>query len=736
MKIKTRDHNMLSSWVMSAGLLLSMVWSVASAQATLEEVTFNTSAGGAVDVVLEISGSMPEPAVFTTDNPARIAIDLPNTASNLDSRDLSVGVGSTRSVTAVEAGDRTRVVIDLFRSVPFDTRTEGDRFIVSVQGSGAASQAVTSADRRFVPGAASASEVAVSNIDFRRGANGEARIIVDFSGPGANIDLSRQGDQLNAVIYNASLPSELEQRLDVMDFATPVRMVDSFTDGNRVRVVVDFSGEIEHLAYQSGDRYVIEVQEFEEEELTPEQMLLQEPEYTGTRVTFNFQDIPVRAVLQLIADVSGLNVVVADSVDGSITLRLQNVPWDQALDIILQAKSLDQRKVGNVVWIAPAEEIAAREQQQLAALQEKRRLEPVRSAFIQVNYAKATDLATLIQEARGASSDDGDGGGILSSRGSVSVDERTNVLLVTDTQDRIAEIRELVNLLDRPVRQVQIESRIVVATDNFSDELGARFGLTSSYEDNDGNLVGTTGSIFGTDRMANLGLVNRNTNPNGAANPVVAPGVPPGGIANPPITERLNVNLPASAANASTWSLGILAADYLLDLELSALEQEGRGEVVSSPRLITANQKQASITQGVEIPYQESASSGAATVSFKEAVLELDVQPLITPDDRVILDLTVKKDAIGEFVPVQGGGQVPSIDKRVITTQVLIDSGQTVVLGGIFERERRYESDRVPVLGDIPGLGVLFRNRLEQDAKSELLIFVTPTILTENVGAY
>ena len=727
---------MLSSWVMSAGLLLSMVWSVASAQATLEEVTFNTSAGGAVDVVLEISGSMPEPAVFTTDNPARIAIDLPNTASNLDSRDLSVGVGSTRSVTAVEAGDRTRVVIDLFRSVPFDTRTEGDRFIVSVQGSGAASQAVTSADRRFVPGAASASEVAVSNIDFRRGANGEARIIVDFSGPGANIDLSRQGDQLNAVIYNASLPSELEQRLDVMDFATPVRMVDSFTDGNRVRVVVDFSGEIEHLAYQSGDRYVIEVQEFEEEELTPEQMLLQEPEYTGTRVTFNFQDIPVRAVLQLIADVSGLNVVVADSVDGSITLRLQNVPWDQALDIILQAKSLDQRKVGNVVWIAPAEEIAAREQQQLAALQEKRRLEPVRSAFIQVNYAKATDLATLIQEARGASSDDGDGGGILSSRGSVSVDERTNVLLVTDTQDRIAEIRELVNLLDRPVRQVQIESRIVVATDNFSDELGARFGLTSSYEDNDGNLVGTTGSIFGTDRMANLGLVNRNTNPNGAANPVVAPGVPPGGIANPPITERLNVNLPASAANASTWSLGILAADYLLDLELSALEQEGRGEVVSSPRLITANQKQASITQGVEIPYQESASSGAATVSFKEAVLELDVQPLITPDDRVILDLTVKKDAIGEFVPVQGGGQVPSIDKRVITTQVLIDSGQTVVLGGIFERERRYESDRVPVLGDIPGLGVLFRNRLEQDAKSELLIFVTPTILTENVGAY
>ncbi len=723
----------IAHWL--AGIMTLGLAATASAQSVLEDVSFDAGSGGAVDVVLELSGGMPETQVFTTDNPARIAIDLQGTTSGLERRTLAVGSGATRSVTAVEAGGRTRVVVDLFRSVPFETRTEGNRFIIAVAGGGGA---LTNSQRNVnpVPGVApeQTSEVVVQSVDFRRGPQGEGRIIVDFSAPGANVDLSRQGQELNANIYDVAIPPELEQRLDVMDFATPVDMVDIFQDGSRVRLVINSRGEYEHLAYQTGSRYVIEIQEFVEEEPTLEQQVLEPPEYEGSRVTFNFQDIPVRAVLQLIADVSSLNVVVADTVGGNITLRLQNVPWDQALDIILRAKSLDKRQVGNVIWIAPATEIAQREQQLLTALQEKRRLEPLRSTFIQVNYAKATDLATLIQSASQSNAAVQEGyTGLLSSRGSVTVDERTNVLLVTDTQDRLEEIRELVNLLDRPVRQVQIESRIVIATDNFSDELGVRFGLTSTYEDSDGNLLSTSGSLEATDRMSSQGLANRFIN--GQANPVLVPGVPGTGILVPQIGDRLNVNLPASNT-AGRWGLSILAADYLLDLELSALEQEGRGEVISSPRLITANQKESFIRQGVEIPFQEATAAGAAAISFKEAVLELRVQPLITPDDRVILDLIVSKDTVGELVPVQGGGQVPSIDTREIETQVLIDSGQTVVLGGIFEQTRRQELNKVPVLGDIPALGTFFRQRISQDDKAELLIFVTPTILTDSVGAY
>ncbi|MEM9304661.1 MAG: type IV pilus secretin PilQ [Pseudomonadota bacterium] len=726
-------------WVRRLLALVIVGWAgVAGAQGVLEGVSFNTGSGGDVDVILEVSGDVPDPQVFTTDNPARIALDLSGTSSALERRTLAVGSGATRSVTAVEAGGRTRVVIDLFRSVPFETRREGDRLIISVSGSGGS---LTTAQQttRPIPGVQSdvSGDVAVAAVDFRRGQQGEGRVIIDFNAPGANIDLNRQGQVLSANIYDAAIAAELEQRLDVMDFATPVDMIDVFQDGNRIRLVVNVSGEFEHLAYQTGNRYVIEVTEYAEPEITPEELLLEEPTYEGTRVTFNFQDIPVRAVLQLIADVSSLNVVVADTVDGNITLRLQNVPWDQALDIILQAKSLDKRQVGNVVWIAPATEIAAREQQQLSALQEKRRLEPLRSTFIQVNYAKATDLRNLIQNAAASAAQIEAGAGLLSARGSATVDERTNVLLVTDTSDRLEEIRELVNLLDRPVRQVQIESRIVIATDNFSDELGVRFGLSGGYEDSDGNLITTAGTLEATDQMTNQGLFNRFTSPDGSALPVFNPstsGIL--GIPNPALGNRLNVNLPAPAQNATSWGLSILTADYLLDLELSALEEEGRGEVVSSPRLITANQKESFIRQGVEIPYQEAAASGAATIQFKDAVLELRVQPLITPDDRVILDLSVSKDTVGEFVPVQGGGAVPSIDTREIETQVLVDSGQTVVLGGIFEQTRRFETDKVPVLGDIPALGTLFRQRSNQDDKAELLIFVTPTILNDGVGAY
>ncbi len=714
-----------------AAVMLCLGTGNALAQSVLEDVSFSTGSGGAVDIILSLSGGVPEPQIFTTDNPARIAVDLMDTTNAMSQRSVDIGTGATRSVSAVEAGGRTRVVIDLFRSAPFETRVEGDRLIVAVQA-GSGSSIVSVAQQQ--PGssslaAARSDTLSVENVDFRRGSNGEGRVIVTFSDSGANVDLSKQGERLRAYIYNTEIAQELEERLDVMDFATPVDLIDTMRDGNRIRMDIFVRGDYEHLAYQTGNQYIVEIQKFEEEELSPEELILEPREYEGTKVSFNFQDIPVRAVLQLIADVSGLNIVVSDSVAGNVTLRLQNVPWDQALDILLQAKSLDMRENGNVVWVAPATEIAAREQQMLQALKDKRELEPLRSTFVQVNYAKATDLKDIIESA--ASGSAADGAGLLSARGSVTVDERTNVLLLTDTPDRLGEIRELVNRLDRPVRQIQIESRIVIATDSFSDEIGVRFGLTGGYEDNDGNVLSVAGSSNATDRMNNLALVNRQVNGNRSSFPVIAPDNPPAGISVPPLGERLNVNLPASGA-AGSWALGLLTSDYLLDLELSALESEGRGEVISSPRLITANQREAFIQQGVEIPFQQAASSGATNIQFKDAVLELRVQPLITPDDRVILDLAVKKDTIGQLVPVEGGGTVPSIDTREIQTQVLINSGQTVVLGGIYEQTIREDSNKIPLLGDIPALGNLFRQRSSQNDKSELLIFITPTILNDS----
>jgi type IV pilus assembly protein PilQ len=717
-------------------LMAAPVW----AQTVLEGITYSTGSGGSVEVILNFSGDYPEPEIFTTDNPARIALDLAGVANGMTERSLSVGSGATRSVTAVEAGGRTRVVVDLFRSAPFDTRREGTNLILAVSGGGASTMA---SQARALPDSTrstvSRGALSVTNVDFRRGRGGEGRVVLAFNEPGASVDLSKQGERIELTVHDAAISSELEQRLDVVDFATPVDMIDTRASSGNVRMTITVSGAYEHIAYQAGNQYVIEFQEYQPPQLTLEEQALQKPEYEGTKVTFNFQDIPVRAVLQLIADVSSLNVVVSDSVQGNVTLRLQNVPWDQALDIVLMAKALGQEKNGNVIWIAPAQEIADNKSAKLAALQEQRRLEPVRSAYIQVNYADAGDLSALIQEAKSASAEEGSG--LLSDRGSVTVDERTNVLLVTDTDDRLSEIRELVTLLDRPVQQVQIESRIVVANDNFSDELGVRFGLSAGHNDSHDNLLTTSGSLVANDAMNNVGLANRlplpwggGLTPDGSSTPVFVSDDAFGpGVLVPALGDRLNVNLPASPT-AARFAWSILTSDYLLDLELSALESEGRGEVVSSPRLITANQTEAFIQQGTEIPFQQDSSSGATNIQFKEAVLELKVTPLVTPDDRVILDLHVKKDTVGDLVPTEGGGLIPSIDTREIKTQVLVDSGQTVVLGGIYEQTRRNTNNKVPFLGDLPGLGMFFRQRTSQNDKAELLIFVTPTILVDNVG--
>ncbi len=700
-----------------------------AAASVLEDISFRSGSGGSVDIILDISGGVPEPSIFATENPPRIAIDLGGTSKGMKGRSVDVSSGATRSVSAVETNDRTRVVIDLFRSAPYTTEITGDQLIIRIKGANATLS--SSARPSYVPPQQTtrSGRATVSNIDFRRGKTGEGKIIVTFDNEGANVDLSKKGSNLQAVFYNVDIPVGLEQRLDVLDFATPVEMIDTQSQGSTVVMNISVDGEYEHLAYQAGTEYVIEVEKFVEEVLTPEQLILEPQAYTGSRVTFNFQSIGVRAILNLLADVSGFNVVVSDTVRGELTLHLINVPWDQALDIVLQAKNLDKRINDNVMWVAPAAEIAAREEQLLQSLKKKRELEPLRSTFIQVNYAQATDLAELIQSA--ASDASNANTGLLSSRGSATVDVRTNILLLTDTPDRLDEIRALVTLLDRPSRQVQIESRIVIANDSFSNEMGVRFGVTGGREDRRGNIIGVSGSADAIDRMNNLALINRQLNANNSGFPFIGADQPPAGISVPPLGERLNVNFP-STQSAARWAVGILTSDYLLDLELSALETEGRGEVVSSPRIITTNQKEAFIKQGVEIPFLQASSSGAANIAFKEAVLELRVQPLITPDDRVFLQLEVKQDTVGEIVPLLGG-EIPSIDTRELGTEVLVDSGQTVVLGGIYEQTVRLDRNKVPVLGDIPGIGNLFRQRTKQNNKGELLIFVTPTILNDNV---
>ena len=469
-------------------------------------------------------------------------------------------------------------------------------------------------------------------------------------------------------------------------------------------------GAYEHLMYESGNDIVLEISKVEayKQEQELEVKFFEEKTYEGTKVTFNFQDIPVRSVLQLIADVSDLNIVVADSVGGNLTLRLTNVPWDQALDIVMDARNLDKRHNGNVIWIGPTAEIAAREQQLLQAQLDRQILEPLQTALIPVSYAKAEDLVELITSSTNTVDAEY---GLLSERGSVTMDERTNTLLITDTAEKIVEIQKLVTNLDYAVRQVQIEARIVIANSDFAHELGVRFGVSYLH-------LGT-----------NIGIIAADGQAADTLNPAINPR-DDGLLDIPSYPNRYQVNLPASE-NASTIGLSFLAGDWLLDLELSALESEGEGEVISTPRVVTANQAEAFIQQGVEIPYENSTSSGATAVQFKEAVLELKVTPLITPDNRVQLELAIKQDTVGEIFTGALGAQIPSIDTRELNTTVLVANGDTVVLGGIFQDERRSEEDKVPWLGDIPGLGVLFRRRGNETKKRELLIFVTPSIVED-----
>ena len=680
----------------------------------LEKVDVQPQPGQQVEVRLVLNGPAPQPVTFTVDNPARLSLDLPGATLALPSRRIDVNSGGLDTIVAAEASGRTRLVFNLDRMQPYQTRVSGNTVYVTIGQNGATAPVATAstaprAATAQKPGPAPAS--AVQKVDFRRGTDGAGRVLVSTSDPGVQASLKQEGGRIVIDFPNTTVADEYLKRFDVVDFATPISSFDVTRGPNGTRIVVVATGDYEQLAYQSDRDYVLEVRQRQKAAVVDPS----KREYKGERLTLNFQSIETRAVLQLLAETSGQNIVVSDSVQGNVTLRLQNVPWDQALDIVLRTKGLDKRQDGNIIFVAPSEELQAREKQLLESQKQIVELSPVRTEYLQVNYAKASDLAGLIKS-QGK-------GSLLSDRGNVSVDDRTNTLLLVDTAERLADIRRLVATLDIPVKQVLIESRIVIVNDSFARELGVRFG--SAYVNN----VGDDGTFW----LGNNGLNNATGN-NG---PIIGSGASNGNanVITGPAPDRYIVNLPV-VNPAMNLAMTLLNSDYIVDLEITAAQREGRGEVVSAPRVITANGQEAYIEQGREIPYQESASSGATTTQFKKAVLSLTVTPQITPDDRLILDLKVTKDSVGQYVPSATGGLVPSIDTRQITTQVLVNDGQTVVLGGILETDKRDDVSKVPFLGDIPGLGVLFRKKAVRDEKNELLIFVTPKILREGAEIY
>ncbi len=701
-------NRLFMAWIIVVSLFAS---AAVSAATVLKDISFAALPGSKVELVLKADGRILDPVSFTTDNPARIAIDLAGVKLGLKKKTQKVGIGLVSSVSAVEAGNRTRVVINLADSAPYTLVADGNVIRVTVGASGKGSAAIVSSARKSRPGSSKSTRNRVKNVDFNRGPRGEGRVIIRLNREDVVTDLREEGGKVVLDLLNTTLPNALANKLDVTDFATPVQSVALRQRGNAAQVVITAKGNYEHLAYQAGNEYTIEFRPLSKAEKT--RLQKERLTYSGDRLSLNFQDIPVRSVLQLLADFTGLNMVVSDTVGGSITLRLKNVPWDQALDIILKTKGLSKRQTDNVIMIAPTEEIAAREQLELESQKQIEELAPLHSDLIQVNYGKASDFAELLKAEENQ---------LMSPRGSVTVDTRTNTLLIRDTNAQLESIRQLIGKLDIPVRQVMIESRIVIANDDFARDIGVRFGLKSNTKiggDNEAMIAGgLPGHIsdFGVDAGQFMGVHTGIENPAGSGN------------------EALMVNLPQTLSPGRGGAVNLLlgkVGSYLLNLELSAMQQEGKGEIVSSPRVITADQHKATIKQGVEIPYQQSSSSGATNVAFKEAVLKLEVTPHITPDDRIKMDLIVRKDNPDFARAVLG---VPPVNTRSVETSVLVENGETIVLGGVFERNRSKSVERVPFFGELPYVGAMFRQTQRKDENSELLLFVTPSIIKSGLS--
>jgi len=682
--------------VIAFGLLSGLANAV-----TLEDVSFSSLSGDRVEVTLAFDGQPPEPTGYTIERPARIAVDLRDTTSGLDSRNISLGGGNAQSMTVVETKDRTRLIFNLAELAPYETVRTQNSLVVTIgsQGSGVAASGSTSSSTPMTTASGGQSVSSAGNdlagVDFRRGQNGEGRVIVDLGSANASVDLSELGGKIRLTMDGTSVPDNLRRRLDVTDFATPVTRIDTYTEDGNAVVEIRPEGNYDYIAYQSGSQFTVSVERLTEEEA--ESRREEKFPYTGDKLSLNFQDIEVRSVLQLIADFTGLNLVASDTVSGSITLRLQNVPWDQALDLILKTKGLDKRQIGNVLLVAPADEIAAREKLELETSKQIAELAPVRLDIIQVNYAKAADVVALIEADEE----------LISSRGFVSSDARTNTISVRETSEKLDEIRRLVSTWDVPVRQVSIEARIVRAQTNVAENLGVRWGGAAYDVRGDGSVISVGGSQGAVGEARDAANGNNNT--------ITFPGA-------------LAVDLGVSGQGASSFAIGWGSDDFLVDLELSALESDGQAEVVSQPRVVTADRQTAKIKSGEEIPYQEAASSGATSVSFKEAALSLEVTPQITPDDKIIMDLVVNQDSRGE---VTAG--IPAINTNEVTTQVLVGNGETVVLGGIFQSEVATTTTKTPFLGDIPYLGRLFKRTEHIDERSELLIFITPKIIKSDL---
>ncbi|BAU76977.1 Type IV pilus biogenesis protein PilQ [Metapseudomonas furukawaii] len=689
--------------------LLAALLSPALLAADLQSLDVAALPGDRVELKLAFDEPVVAPRGYTIEQPARIALDLPGVSNKLGTKNRELGVGNARSLTVVEAKDRTRLIINLSTLVPYSTRVEGRNLYVLV-GESASAPAAPAAPR---PVAAAPAPVAaplsaaqpaksyarvgrtIENIDFQRGEQGEGNVVITLSDPSVSPDIQEQGGRIRLNFAKTQLPEPLRVRLDVKDFATPVQFVSAAGSGNDASISIEPTGFYDYLAYQTDNKLTVSIKPLTQDDV--EKRKAERFAYSGEKLSLNFQDIDVRSVLQLIADFTDLNLVASDTVQGNITLRLQNVPWDQALDLVLKTKGLDKRKVGNVLLVAPADEIAARERQELESQKQIAELAPLRRELIQVNYAKAADIAKLFQS---VTSGDPSAAG-TDERGSITVDDRTNSIIAYQTQDKLDELRRIVTQLDIPVRQVMIEARIVEANVDYDKALGVNWR---------GASVGDNNFVIG-----------------GGGN-----GRPAAGNANNPLLANAPfVDLGATGATSSI-GIGFITDNTILDLELSAMEKTGNGEIVSQPKVVTSDKETAKILKGAEIPYQEASSSGATSTSFKEAALSLEVTPQITPDNRIIMEVKVTKDA-PDFGNALNG--VPPINKNEVNAKVLVNDGETIVIGGVFSNTQTKAVDKVPFLGDLPFLGRMFRRDVVQDKKSELLVFLTPRIMNNQAIA-
>lgn len=710
-----------ATFVAVMAALLLTAWPALSAP-VIEDIGFSAGTGSVFEIRLDFSERPPaDISAYTIEEPARIAMDFPNTRSGLDEKRYALPYGNATGVVVLESGDRTRLIVNLIKLVPYETQINGNQMLLRVGQDMSGSYASENTVDSVLDTQASQVEGAVAeleDLEFRRSQDGEGRLILTLSDPSIDVNVFSEGSNINLELLRTSVPASLLRRFNVTDFATPVSMVEVGTTDRGARLVIRAEGNYDYLAYQTGSEYVLSVKPLTDKQQAER---LNEFDYVGDRISLNFQDIEVRAVLQLLADFTELNLVASDTVNGKITLRLQNVPWDQALELVLKTRGLDSRKIGNVLMVAPANEIAERERQEIEANKQIAELAPLQSEFIRVRYAKAVEVVKLFD----AGSEDG--GSLISERGSVVVDERTNSIIVTDTAAKLGEIRDLIARVDIPIRQVMIEARIVIAQTNLDEELGIEWG--GGYINTEkGDIVSVSGS-----REAVVDLNNAVINGETPTLTFPASGGGAGGTAgsNQGLGAAL-VDLGLSTAT-SGFAVGFTSDDLFLTAELSALEASGKGEVVSQPKIITGDKQQATIKSGTEIPYQEGAASGATTTAFKEAVLKLEVTPNITPDDRILLDLVVNQDSVGDLVPSGSGGLIPTIDTTELTTQVLVGNGETVVLGGVFQNEELLQVQKVPLLGDIPFVGTLFRSTANKTSKTETLIFITPRILSETL---